>query len=453
MIVSAGFAGMRTFLASPAAAKTSGGIAGASPYGDLIRDPMGILDLPKGFSYKILGRTGDIMDDGLRLPGRPDGMAAFPGKDGRVILVRNHENLSGWSFDGPFGTQNELLDKVAPENLYDYGKGVRPAPGGTTTLVYNPATEALERQYLSLGGTVRNCAGGPTPWGSWVSCEETVERAGDYTEKDHGYNFEVPAREEIGLVDPVPLKAMGRFNHEAIAVDPKSGIVYQSEDRGDGLFYRFIPDVPGKLAEGGRLQALVVRGSKGYDTRNWAFIQSKMPVGQRFAVEWIDMDEIDSPKDDLRYRGHVAGAARFARGEGMWYGNDEIYLACTNGGAKLAGQVFRYIPSPVEGTAAEASQPGELELFLEPNDTELLESCDNLTVAPWGHLVIVEDGNDTDHIRGVTPNGEIYTIARNVYNDSEMAGPCFAPDGKTLFLNIQVPGMTLAVVGPWGSAA
>ena len=125
---------------------------------------------------------------------------------------------------------------------------------------------------------------------------------------------------------------MGRFNHEAIAVDPKTGIVYQTEDRHDGLLYRFIPNVKGQLARGGKLQALVVEDAAALDTRNWE--EQRVPVGSKLTVRWLEMDEVESPKDDLRQRGFAKGAARFARGEGMWYAEGSIYFACTNGGAK-----------------------------------------------------------------------------------------------------------------------
>ena len=279
-----------------------------------------------------------------------------------------------------------------------------------------------------------------------MTCEETMTKAGEYTEHHHGYNFEVPATTKVGLVEAVPLKAMGRFNHEAVAVDPKSGIVYETEDRGDSLFYRYIPDTPGELAKGGKLQALVVRDQKQMDTRNWE--KTTITQGQSVAVVWMDMNEIDSPEDDLRKRGHNDGAALFARGEGAWYGNDGIYIACTNGGKAKKGQIWKYIPSPYEGTTEEEKQPGQLILFAEPNDVNLVESADNLTVAPWGDVIVCEDGKDDDRVIGITPHGQVYTFAHNVRNNSEVAGVTFAPDGSTLFVNIQGLGYTLAVTGP-----
>ncbi|MEX2137640.1 MAG: alkaline phosphatase PhoX [Pirellulales bacterium] len=450
-----GFAGLRTYLSFPQTARGQSAPAPTKPgagYGPLVPDPHKILDLPEGFSYRVISRQGERMDDGLRVPGNCDGSASFAGPDGKTIIIRNQELLPDDRSGGPFGRENKLLDLVKPCMLYDRGCGKHPALGGTTTLVYDTRTGKLERQFLSLAGTIRNCAGGPTPWGSWITCEETVLRAEKGRERDHGYNFEVPASAEIGLADPVPLVAMGRFNHEAVAVDPHSGIVYQTEDRDDGLIYRFIPHAPGKLRLGGRLQALVVSDAPSLDTRNWE--KPTVQAGQPMEVTWIDLDEVESPLDDLRHRGFAAGAARFARGEGMWYGNDCIYFACTNGGVAKKGQIWKYVPSPHEGTRRAAEAPGRLELFIEPNDGRLVENADNLTVAPWGDLVLAEDGvgeaaAEQQFLVGVTPEGDIYPLARNAQNSTELTGVNFSPDETTLFVNLFSPGATLAVTGPW----
>jgi hypothetical protein len=240
---------------------------------------------------------------------------------------------------------------------------------------------------------------------------------------------------------------MGRFNHEAVAVHARSGIVYQTEDRPDGLFYRFLPNERGRLARGGRLQALALRDKRSADARNWT--AAEISPGESWAVAWIDIDNVESALDDLRYQGFDRGAAVFARSEGIWANADEIYFASTDGGPKRGGQIWRYTASPHEGTEEERRDPATLDLFLEPNDTDLLEYADNLTIAPWGDLVICEDGSGVDHILGVTPEGQIYQLGRNAMNDSELAGAVFSPDGGTLFVNIQNPGLTLAITGPW----
>ncbi|MBL0742536.1 alkaline phosphatase PhoX [Chryseolinea lacunae] len=419
-------------------------------YGPLLRDPNGIFNLPKGFTYQIISRQGKVMSDGLLVPGKADGMATFKGKNNRTIIVRNHENTPEDLDNSAFGKKNELLGKVDKAKFYDYGRGTLPGNGGTTTLVYNHVTKKVEHEYLSLAGTIRNCAGGPTPWNSWITCEETVERANEKREKDHGFTFEVPALETGGLAAPLPIKGMGRFNHEAVAVDPRTGIVYLTEDDVEGLIYRFIPNTPGKFLKGGKLQALAFVEQASFDTRNWPE-SPKLDERKPAAVRWIDLDNIEAPDNDLRHRGFKNGAARFARGEGMWYAHNEIYFACTNGGTNRTGQVFRYVPGAHEGTAREKEGPGKLELFAEPNDKNILKYCDNLTVSPWGDVVLCED----DHhpfLVGITPKGEYYKLGENIGSDSELTGVVFSPDGSTLFVNIQHTGLTLAIEGPWKKA-
>ncbi|MDH5399442.1 MAG: DUF839 domain-containing protein [Cyclobacteriaceae bacterium] len=417
-------------------------------FGPLIPDPNKYLDLPQGFTYKIISTKGDEMDDGFLVPAAADAMGTFHYSEDRLIIVRNHENSPGAPQAGAFGNNYELLEKLDRKNFYDAGSLEKPCLGGTTTMVYNETTQEVELCYLSLAGTVRNCAGGVTPWGSWITCEEDVTVSDGILEKDHGFNFEVPASDKIMIADPIPLTAMGRFNHEAVCVDPATSIVYQTEDRGDSLIYRFIPHEKEKLHKGGRLQALVIKGQAGFDTRNW-----EIPAMQKdleMEAEWIDMDDVLSPLDDLRHRGHARGAALFARGEGMWFGKDELFFACTNGGPNRFGQVFKYIPSPHEGTAREGEVPGKLVLFAESHDDSLLKMCDNLTISPWGDVVLCEDNSVKNHIRGITPEGAVYTLGANVGSTSEFAGAVFSPSGKTLFVNIQGSGETLAITGPWG---
>lgn len=268
---------------------------------------------------------------------------------------------------------------------------------------------------------------------------------------DHDWIFEVPANAP-GLTPARPLRAMGRFNHEAAAVDPRTGIVYLTEDREDGLLYRYLPMTPGVLAAGGRLQALGLSGLPGGgDTRNWRAAEFAQGAWQD--ARWIDLDDVESPADDLRERGSAKGAARFARGEGIHFGENELYFCCTSGGAAKLGQVMRYVPSRFEGQAGEAGAPGRLQNFVESSDPGLLNYGDNITVSPWGHLVVCEDqytAIPSNHLRGITPEGRLYTIARH-NGRSELAGACFSPDGSTLFLNIYRPAKTLAVTGPWNS--
>lgn len=437
------FAGLaeRACAQIPAASRSE--VAG---YGTLVRDPNNLLDLPRGFSYQVISRFGNVMDDGFIVPNAGDGMGAFAAGKGKVALVRNHELSPRDMRFGPFPS------KVGPDFLtYDRmtDKDAMPLPGGTTTLIYDLKTGRTEAEWLSLSGTIRNCAGGITPWGSWLTCEENTTRAGDGVTKDHGYIFEVPSAHR-GLVNPVPLTAMGRFNHEAAAVDPRTGIVYLTEDRDDSLFYRFIPNARGELAKGGRLEAFAFVEDRGLDARNWG--GANAVHGKQYRASWIPLDDPESPGDDLRKRGAAKGAALFARGEGIWWGKGELYFTCTDGGGKKCGQIFRYRPAVNEGSPGESDAPGLLDLFYESADPSLFNFGDNLCVMPNGHLMVCED-QYTDivdnHLRGITPGGKSYMFGRGRVQ-TEFAGACFSPDGSTMFVNFYAPTMTLAIKGPWG---
>jgi hypothetical protein len=443
-------------LAAPAYATLSGCATGYSKaQSSLVADPEGWLDLPEGFSYHRFSLTGEVMDDGLLVPSRHDGMGAFAveGEPDLTCLIRNHEVKPGRGHETAFENAETTLPNAT--NVYDYDPAGRPLGGGTTTLIYNTKARSLERSHLSLAGTSTNCSGGITPWGSWLTCEETFDLPGDGGNEAHGYVFEVPSTEK-GLAKPIPLKAMGRFKHEAAAVDPRTGIVYMTEDHKEGLTYRFIPNTPGRLIDGGRLQALALRGQESADTRGWS--DQSIPTGQALDVRWIDVEEVTSPNSDLHIRGHKAGAALFARGEGMAWSIDRdggsVYFAATTGGKARKGQIWRYIPSAQEGQDGEDTAPGQLLLHFESPDAQTMDMCDNIVAAPWGHLVICEDGDGENFVHGLSPDGRVYTIARNAHEDrNEFAGACFSPDGTTLFVNIQTPGATYAITGPWARLA
>ena len=219
------------------------------------------------------------------------------------------------------------------------------------------------------------------------------------------------------------------------------------------ILYRFLPNSPQTTARyGGQLQTLHVKGQPGCDTRNWEKIL--IEPGSTVDVEWKNIDHPESPDDDLRHRGVAAGAACFARGEGMWRGHrGEIYFACTSGGSCKKGQIWRYTPSPKEGTPDERQQCGKLELFIESQGGGLVQDADNLTVAPWGDLIVCEDRvTDVVRLMGVTPDGRQYPFAMN-HTNGELAGVCFSPDGSTLFVNIQKRGLTLAVTGTMAASS
>ena len=266
------------------------------------------------------------------------------------------------------------------------------------------------------------------------------ERYGEGLGQSHGWIFEVPAQAS-GLLNPLPLRAMGRFNHEAACVDPKSGIVYLTEDRDDGVLYRFVPEQWGSLHRGGKLQAMAIDGLG--DLRNWE--QHSVTSGQKFTVRWVDMQDVESPNDDLRYQAAAKGAAVIARGEGIHMGDDEVFVCSTSGGSGKCGQVFRYKPGN-----ADASDT--VELFFESPSHALFNSGDNITVAPNGHLVVCEDQYTAvvdNYLRGLTPNGVPYKMAR-LRLQTELAGACFSPDGNVLFVNVFSPTRTLAITGEWG---
>jgi secreted PhoX family phosphatase len=414
---------------------------GGGGYGPLSPSPDvgGIISLPEGFHANLLSTSGTPLGGGGVVPSAFDGMGAFSSGAGMVRLVRNHE-LRDTPAGGasPFGP-----------NAYD-SKG----PGGTTTLevqVRPDGAAELRREFASLTGTSTNCAGGTTPWGSWLSCEETVAGTARGWDKSHGYVFEVPATADAPE-KPVPLKAMGRFQHEAVAVDADTGYVYLTEDRTPAGFYRFRPRVPGQLAQGGVLEMLAVVGKEGYITG------TGQTAGVRHGVRWVTIDDPYSDAAELRdgfvvEQGLAKGGATFARLEGCWYGDRSIFFDATSGGDAGAGQIWQYIPSREL-----------LVLVFESPSAEVLNSPDNICVSPRGGLVICEDGSSTNYVRGLTREGEIFDLVRNNLNDSEWAGACFSPPGRTLFVNIQgntrpleqpsaVRAMTFAIWGPWESGA
>lgn len=411
-----------------------------------------LLHLPADFEYTsfghsaayatTLGLTTEGSDD-HPTPGRHDGMAAFPtAQDGVVRLVRNHEQ--GYTRTIQRDTRRPYDHALIgnPENAYD-----PEAAGGTTTLTFDTRSMTLTDSFVSLNGTSVNCAGGTTPWGSWLSCEETVNGTQNGFPKDHGYVFEVPA-DGGPVTDPQPYTAMGRFAHEAVAVDPASGIVYETEDNGNTSgFYRFIPRERGRLGSGGTLQMLAVKDQPGFDT----YTGVSQRVGTPLPVEWVTIDDPDPDlitRTSVFQQGRSQGGAAFARLEGCWYDGGSIFFNATSGGDEGLGQIWEYRPRGRSG--------GQLILLFESPSADLLDSPDNLCVSPRGGLVLCEDGDDQQYVRGLNERGEIFDFALNDVSgdqDKEFAGACFSPDGEVMFVNIQTPGISFAIRGPWERGA
>jgi secreted PhoX family phosphatase len=409
---------------------------GSAGYGALVEDPGGLIDLPEGFQYRVISKEGTPLSSGGKVPGDHDGMAAFPGpSNNTTVLVRNHElNPSDGS-------------AVPQKNPY---RPVGEAPGGTTGILVNLENRKKIKDYVTSSGTLNNCAGGATPWGTWLTCEE--DRS-----PNHGFVFEVDPNDPENNLSRTPIREMGYFSHEAVDIDPRTGIAYLTEDDFRGaivapnaevvaddtppgtrvsFLYRYIPtnkkQRPGALQDGGKLQVMTLEEMPNY---NFDLANPE----QRFGVVWknVNWEEPHEDAEDL-------GAARFNRLEGAYFAGGAFWFDDTIGGEARLGQIFRYLPSS-----------NTLELFYEGTEKGKMESPDNIVVTPWGDLWFAEDDavNDGDiinRVMGITPDGQVYPFANNRLNDSEFAGPTFSPDGNTFFVNFQGdPGMTFAIWGPF----
>jgi secreted PhoX family phosphatase len=431
-----------------------------------VRTGLPLLSLPKGFYYVSFGWTGDPLMDGSPTPAAHDGMAVVQATGDRVILVRNHEIRSD---AGAFSPN-------AP--VYDPQGG-----GGTTNIEFNTRLGQFVKAWASLTGTITNCAGGPTPWNSWFTCEEdTRGPEGDPTydpegtpnlTQTHGWVFEVPAFPPAEAVPAEPIRGMGRFVHEATATDPHTHITYLTEDtsvtflgeeplqieRASG-FYRFIPGdgfVPGdahnpsNLAQvGGRLQMLAVVGQDNIDLSG-----EQLGAGP-YNVRWVDIAEPENHGPEgsgVFQQGFAQGGAAFQRLEGAWYANGLIYFISTSGGGARDGQVWVYDPTHER-----------LWVLFESDGPATADNPDNITVSvsPRGGLLLCEDGDAGQFLLGLTPEGETFRFCRNSvllngevnglvgdFTNSEFAGATFDPTGQWLFVNIQTPGITFAITGPW----
>jgi secreted PhoX family phosphatase len=439
------------------------------------RDGQVRLELPEGFRYRSFHDTEMpvTLTDGTALPGRHDGMAAFNGPRRSVLLVRNHEVNSPGT---PFG----------PGTPYD-----SQARGGTTTVQVTPTGDVI-RAFTSLNGTMMNCSGGPMPWGSWITCEETVngpDVGADFTgmsnvplQKPHGYVFEVPVSHipGQGQSSRQPIRRAGRFAHEAVSFDPKGGHLYLTEDNFafPSGFYRYRPPEDpmkvGRLLDGGTLQMLRVVGVPN------AHLEAHQTTDATYDVDWVDIPEPDvvydfepgqpapTPNDTaivhVGDQGRAQGAAGFSRLEGQAYDRGVVYFTSTQGG----GAAEPADPSPESDTgygngfgqvwAYDVKRRTLTCVFQSPGPL-VLDLPDNVTTSKHGTLVVCEDSSGDNYIRGLSRGGELFDIALNRLRNSttgaprfgdEFAGSTFDPTGHTLFVNIQASaGMTFAIWGPW----
>ncbi|MGV9693921.1 alkaline phosphatase PhoX [Streptomyces sp. NPDC003444] len=436
------FTGALSELFAGTASAGPGGPPPRGGYGPLVPDPAGLLDLPAGFRYEVLSRQGDPLRSGEGpVPSNHDGMGAFPGHRGRVHLVRNHENKATGKIGVP----------TVPGLTYDPA-----AKGGCTVLELDGRNRVLGER-VAVAGTAVNCAGGPTPWHTWLTCEETEDKAGtNGYAKDHGFVFEVDGADPR-RTGAVPLTALGRFQHEAVAVDPHSGIVYETEDAFDrpfGLFYRFLPRKPlggtGSLRAGGALEAMRVP-----DVPDLSAVQE---TGARFeGVEWAPVPDPLAAGTPIRFQDFgPKGITHAQKLEGCYWGGRSVYFvssfARTGDGSAAThfGQVWKYEPHRrrltlvvVFGPSTDVQLPGE--------------SPDNICLAPTGGLMVSEDGGGAQHVFGVSERGEVYPVARGRQNIGtpdapewgEFAGVTFSPDRSTMYVNCYAPGTTFAVTGPW----
>jgi uncharacterized protein len=434
------------------------------------RDGAVRLWLPPGFKYRSFHDTETpvTLDDGTALPGRHDGMAAFRSRrGGNYILVRNHE-VNGST--GAFG----------PGTPYDTA-----APGGTTTIEVTRYGEVV-RSFTSLNGTQMNCSGGPMPWGSWITCEETIngpDVGPDFTgasnialTQRHGFVFEVP---KGGQSSREPITSAGRFAHESVAFDPHEGSLYLTEDNFGfpSGFYRYTPRHnpmrTGRLDNRGRLQMLRVKGKPNFD------LSITQPAGARYRVEWVDIEDPapsfpytpgqtapttnDQALRHVSLQGQAKGAAYFSRLEGAIYDRGTVYFTSTQGGGPAetsTGPIADGYGNGFGQVWAYHTRSRTLRLVYQSPGRDVLDFPDNVTTSPRGTLVVCEDSDQDNYLRGLTPHGELFDIALNRlvssidpfptrFND-EFAGSTFSPDGHTLFVNIQASrGMSFAIWGPW----
>ncbi|MEH0443208.1 DUF839 domain-containing protein [Streptomyces sp. B21-102] len=421
-------------------------------YGPLLPDPHGLLALPAGFKYRVITYSGRTkLESGEITPSNHDGTAAFCGPRGATLLVNNHElkgPRAGWQYPVPL-TEGLVYDPAAA--------------GGCTVVEVRPGGHVAE--WVGIAGTSTNCAGGTTPWGTWLTGEETEDKAGQNgMTKDHGYIFEVDPADRRANRAPEPIKAFGRYAHEAVVIDPRRGHAYLTEDASgpNGLLFRWTP--PAGFHHGrGRLRTLaddagVLQAFKCFDSSG-KFVDDlsrATKTGTVYGVDWVEVPDRDARTVSVRKQFTAGQVTRARKLEGMWWADGGTYIVSSyardESPVQHDGAVWFYDPKRRTLT---------LKVLLgvnpDPSVDGAFDGPDNITVSPYGGLVIAEDGEGVQHLFGATDSGRTYPIARNELNIgtedkpeySEFTGVTFSPDGHTLYANIQTPGIMLAITGPW----
>jgi hypothetical protein len=348
---------------------------GPSPYGELLAPDGNGVALPAGFASRVIARSSQFVPGTSYLwHPAPDGGACFP--DG-----------AGW--------------------IYVSNSEV-PLIGGASAVRFR-ADGSIASAYSILSGTNLNCAGGATPWGTWLSCEEFPLGA-------------VYETDPYGVRGAASRSRMGRFTHEAAACDPDRRVVYLTEDESDGRFYRFVPDVWGNL-DTGQLQVLVGSADSG-------------------PVTWARIPDRDGFPVPTRYQ--VRNAKRFNGGEGCHYANGICHFT-----TKGDNRVWAY-------DAVNQRLDIAYDDSLVPPGTATLTGVDNITGTAGGDLYIAEDGGNLE-INIITPAGVVAPFMRlSGHEQSEITGPAFSPDGSRLYFSSQrgttgdeLNGVTFEVRGPF----